>query len=185
RVAAAGGWAEWTWPIFSTATRGRKWSCSGPGRRPRAGRSSGAKGWAHTDAGRLARSAITAALPTALAGHDLLPSIGQPPHRLATNAGISQLARFGTAHRWQGDDAGRCPGTSLAPGLLLQHRVLQALAEADHARVWVGAVLLAVERRRVAGHGVVRLPRCSWRRLVLPAGRLCAQGLCLHVHHRQ
>src|SRR5690606_17033632 len=133
-----------------------------------------------------ARGSTTAAtLPAALPGHDLLPAIGQPAHGLPTNAGVAEVASLVAAHRWQGDHAGRCSRTPLTSGFFLQYRTLHSLTEPDHSGMRMAAVFLAVERCRVAGHGVVRLPRRLWRRLVLGAGLMRANGLRLDAGRNQ
>src|SRR5690606_31129130 len=98
---------------------------------------------------RAARSATAAALPAAFPGHDLLPAIGQATHGLSADAGVSEVAGASGAHGRQVDHAFRWGGTSLTPRLLLQNGALQPFAKADHARMGMTPVRLAVERRRV------------------------------------
>lgn len=72
-----------------------------------------------------------------------------------------------------------------------QGHILNALAVTHHAWVRMRAVLLAIEGRGVARHGVVRLPR--WRDVLarcLACGRahaLCRHGLyaCKHAQRCQ
>ncbi|OEH49704.1 hypothetical protein XapnCFBP3894_17235 [Xanthomonas arboricola pv. pruni] len=80
---------------------------------------------------------------------------------MPSHARIAKLFGLCSAQSRQQDDRIRWSGTPLATCLITKGHVLDALAVTHHARVRVRAVLLAIEGRGVARHGVVRLPR--WR----------------------